>query len=92
MAASKTFFGATTPADMIDLEHSERRIALEYLAEAWNAAEEDGIEREPLAHASLFAALATFVKLHGDESTADMIAELPERIRAGEYNLDRNLQ
>ena len=92
MAASKTFFGATTPADMIELEHSERRIALEYLAEAWNTAEEDGIEREPLAHASLFAALATFVRMHGDEATADLVEQLPERIRNGEYNLDRILQ
>ncbi|GLQ54918.1 hypothetical protein [Devosia nitrariae] len=92
MAASKTLFGATTSADMIDLEHSERRIALEYLAEAWNSAEEDGIERQSLAHASLFAALAMFVRLYGDDSTADMVADLPDRIRAGEYNLDRNLQ
>ena len=37
----------------------ERQIALEYLAEAWNTAEADGVESEALAHASLFAALAT---------------------------------
>ena len=70
----------------------ERQIALEYLAEAWNAAEEDGIETLALAHASLFAALATLVRAHGEEMTADLVAALPERIRAGEYNLNRSLQ
>jgi hypothetical protein len=70
----------------------ERQIALEYLAEAWNEAEEDGIETAALAHASLFAALATFVRLHGDEATADLVAQLPDRIRTGEYNLERIIQ
>ncbi|GLQ10724.1 hypothetical protein GCM10007913_26560 [Devosia yakushimensis] len=84
-----------TPASGLgpfDREQSERQLALEYLAEAWNLAEDDGLESAALAHASLFAALATFVKLHGDEATADLIAMLPDRIRSGEYNLDRVLQ
>ncbi|MBO9589216.1 MAG: hypothetical protein J7557_11010 [Devosia sp.] len=71
---------------------AERQIALEYLAEAWNEAEEDGLETAALAHASLFAALATFVRMHGDEATAELIAQLPDRIRTGEYNLERILQ
>ncbi len=50
------------------------------------------MESAALAHASLFAALATLVKLHGDDATAELIANLPDRIRTGEYNLDRNLQ
>lgn len=85
-------FDGAPPPGAAELEHRERQIALEYLADAWNTAEEDGIESRSLAHASLFAALATFVKLHGDESTAEMVAELPDRIRAGEYNLERILQ
>lgn len=75
-----------------DRDQDERQIALEYLAEAWNSAEDDGVESAALAHASLFAALATLVKLHGDDATAELIANLPDRIRTGEYNLDRNLQ
>jgi hypothetical protein len=85
-------FDAATLSSAIDVEHGERQMALEYLAEAWNAAEDDGIESRSLAHASLFAALATLVKLHGDETTADLVASLPDRIRSGEYNLDRILQ
>ena len=71
---------------------SEQQLALEYLAEAWNTAEEDGVESEDLAHASLFAALATLVRAHGESATAELVAALPSRIRAGEYNLQRMLQ
>lgn len=77
---------------VFDREQGERQLALEYLAEAWNYAEDDGVESAALAHASLFAALATFVKIHGDEATAELMALLPDRIRSGEYNLDRVLQ
>jgi hypothetical protein len=70
-------------------EHTERQLALEYLAEAWNDAEDD---TAALAHASLFAALATLVRMHGDEATAELVANLPDRIRTGEYNLERVLQ
>lgn len=67
-------------------------MALEYLAEAWNSAEDEGIDRVALAHASLFAAVATLVRLHGEENVAALVGELPDRIRAGEYNVDRRLQ
>lgn len=77
---------------VFDRDQGERQLALEYLAEAWNAAEDDGVQSAALAHASLFAALATFVKMHGDEATATLMELLPDRIRSGEYNLDRVLQ
>ena len=41
---------------------------------------------------ALFAALATLVRQHGEDATAELVAGLPDRIRAGEYNLDRSLQ
>lgn len=74
------------------VEHKERQLALEYIAEAWNTAEEDGIEGQAMAYASLFAALTTLVSAHGEEATAALVEGLPARIRAGEYNLDRSLQ
>lgn len=83
-------FTQTSPLD--ELEGDERKIALEYLAEAWLSAETDGLEGESIAHAALFAALATLVRTFGEEATAEMVARLPERIRAGEYTLDRTLQ
>ena len=77
------------PPSPKDEHREERQLALEFLAEAWNAAEDEGVESLALAHASLFAALATLVRAHGEEATALLVGGLPERIRSGEYDLDR---
>lgn len=92
MSGSKTIFTQVRTHRVTEADAQERELALEYLAEAWNIAEEDGVEAEALAHASLFAALATFVRCHGEDAAADLVAALPDRIRCGEYNLDRSLQ
>jgi LPS O-antigen subunit length determinant protein (WzzB/FepE family) len=92
MPSTKSIFSSDSTTGASEEAQVDRQIALEYLAEAWNSAEEDGLESAALAHASLFAALATFVRMHGDDATAEMIRQLPDRIRAGEYNLDRVLQ
>jgi hypothetical protein len=76
-------------SDQRDEHREARQIALEYLAEAWNAAEDEGIESIALAQASLFAALATLVRHYGEEPTAKLVAALPERILSGEYNIER---
>jgi O-succinylbenzoate synthase len=78
-------FGAEGVAE----QREARQLALEYLAEAWNTAEDEGVESIALAHASLFAALATLVRTHGEEATAMLVAGLPDRIRSGEYDLER---
>lgn len=75
-----------------DNDHEARQLALEYIAEAWNSAEADGLEGEALSHAALFAALATLVRIFGEEATADLVANLPDRIRKGEYSLERSIQ
>jgi hypothetical protein len=72
-----------------DPQREARQIALEYLAEAWNTAEDEGVETLALAHASLFAAIATLVREHGEDAAANLVAGLPDRIRSGEYNLER---
>jgi hypothetical protein len=77
---------------LIDEDRAERQLALEFIAEAWNSAEDEGVEPNALAHASLFAAITTLVKTYGEEAAAELVATLPERIRAGEYNLSRSLQ
>ncbi|MEO5805822.1 hypothetical protein [Devosia sp.] len=92
MSVIKPMFSSTAALGTMERDQSERQLALEYLAEAWNTAEDEGIDSQALAHASLFAALATFVKAHGDEATAALMELMPDRIRAGEYNLDRVLQ
>lgn len=69
-----------------------RHIALEFIAQAWQDARDQGIENEAIAHAALFAGLASLINNFDEESVADMLTRLPERIRAGEFSLDRVLQ
>ncbi len=76
----------------VEAEQEERQLALEYLADAWNSANADGVDTEALAHAALFAAIATLVKDYGEEAVAQLIGRVPDRISNGEYTLDRTLQ
>lgn len=92
MKLTKPIFADSQAETLLEFDREERQLALEYVAEAWNAAEDDGIESGALAHASLFAALTTLVDAHGEERAADLIAALPDRIRCGDYSLKRSLQ
>jgi hypothetical protein len=92
MKLNKPIFADSEAETLLEFDREERQLALEYVAEAWNAAEDDGVESAALAHASLFAALTTLVKAHGEEAAADLVAALPDRIRCGDYSLERSLQ
>ena len=72
-------------------EDDERFVALGYIDSAWAEALEDGVEPDAIAHAALFMALADLVAAHGEESVAQMMTEIPDKIRSGEYSMDREL-
>lgn len=92
MTSSRITFPYDSSDAAIEAEQEERQIALEYLADAWNTANSDGIDTEALAHAALFAAIATLVRDYGEEAVAKLIGNIPERINNGEYSLDRVIQ
>ena len=68
---------------------AQKRRALELLLAAWDAALAEGVEPELLATTAIFAALTDMVDAHGEAPVADLVAGLPERIRAGEFTLSR---
>jgi hypothetical protein len=70
----------------------KKRVALTYLIEAWDEAVAEGVDSEILAHAALFAALSDLISTYGEEAVAGLAQRLPERIRAGEFTLDRQVQ
>ena len=80
---------AAREAKSSDAEHL---LALKHLAAAWIDAEDAGIGAEEVAHAAIYAALATLVNLHGEEEVARLFRSLPGRIASGAFNLDRSLQ
>ena len=51
MTWSKTIFTSVGIERFTEGEAEERQLALEYLAEAWNTAPDEGVEPPALAHA-----------------------------------------
>ena len=92
MKPTKPLSSDSAAEALVEQNREDRQLALEYLAEAWNSAEEDGVDANALAHASLFAAITSLVEHHGETAIAELIATLPDRIQAGEYSLSRSLQ
>ena len=66
--------------------------ALEYILEAWIDAQHDGIAPEAIANAALYAALSDLVTIYGEEPVIRFTDGLAERVRLGEFTIDRVTQ
>ena len=83
----------TTEIDADEAEFAaQRKAAFVYMSEAFAEGRMDGLEGDCLAQAALFAALKEFVESYGEEPVAAFGERLPERIRAGEFTVDRTRQ
>ena len=81
----------TTESEFQDA-HAEKQAALGYIMEAWFDARHDGIEPEAIANAALFAALSDLVTIYGEEPVVKFAEGLADRVRQGEFTLDRVTQ
>ncbi len=70
----------------------QKQAALRYILDAWEEAVYDGIDPDNLATAAIFAALSDMVAAYGEEPTAVMTEGLSERIRYGEFTVNRTTQ
>ncbi len=70
----------------------KKRMALNYLSEAWDEAMAEGVDPDILAHAALFTALSDLIAAYGEEAVAEFAAGLPKRIRAFEFSIDVTVQ
>ena len=70
----------------------EKQLALRYLLDAWEEAAYEGIDRDCLATAAIFAAMSELITTYGEEPVAVMCERLPERVRSGEFTLARTQQ
>ena len=66
--------------------------ALRYIMEAWEEAVYDGIDPDCVATAAIFAAMSDLITTYGEEPVARMAERLPERIRAGEFTINKTRQ
>lgn len=69
----------------------KKRVALEYLSEAWDDAIAEGVDPEIVAHAALFTALCDLIATYGEEPVAELANTLPRRIRDLEFTVDPRL-
>lgn len=70
-------------------ETDQRRIALQNILDAWDEALTDGVSADILATTAIFAALSDMVEAYGEEAVAEMAAGLADRVRQGEFTLNR---
>ncbi|GLQ17838.1 hypothetical protein [Maritalea porphyrae] len=77
---------------LFEREDEARKRALQYLAEAWRNAEGEEVKTEALAHAAIFAGLATLVELYGETAICELMKRIPDKVIQGEYTVDRTLQ
>jgi hypothetical protein len=69
-------------------DQEQKRVALNYLNEAWAEARHDGVDDDCMAQACLFAAFAELVATYGEEAAAEYAEALAARVRNGEYSVD----
>ncbi|MGI9413247.1 MAG: hypothetical protein ACR2PM_06240 [Hyphomicrobiales bacterium] len=70
----------------------QKQMALRYILDAWEEAVYDGIEPDLLARAAMFAALSDMVASFGEDAVATLTDGLAERIRHGEFTVNRITQ
>ena len=70
----------------------KKRAAYEMVSDAMAEAEADGIERDIVTQAALFAVLTDLVSVWGEIAVADFTERLTDRVLGGEFTIDRRLQ
>lgn len=70
-------------------ETDQRRMALQSILDAWDDALGEGVGADILATTAIFAALSDMVEAYGEEAVAEMADGLADRVRQGEFTLNR---
>jgi hypothetical protein len=70
-------------------EVEQRRMALQNILDAWDEALTEGVSADILATTAIFAALSDMVEAYGEDAVAQMTDGLSERVRQGEFTLNR---
>lgn len=77
---------ATRAAEADDQRHA----AMSYVSEAFAEARLDGLDVDCIAQAAIFASFVEMVATYGEEATAVFADRLAERVRGGEFTVDRS--
>jgi len=66
--------------------------ALLFVLEAWESGLAEGLERDHLANAAIFAALSDLVSAYGEQAVSLLTDQLSVRIKEGEFTFNRTIQ
>ena len=66
--------------------------ALDCILEAWDAGAELGVSPQHMAYAAIYTALSDLVASYGEEAVADLAGRLVDRVRSGEFTINRMTQ
>jgi len=70
----------------------QKRVALEYIRDAWQDALAHGVDPDILVNAALFQAFTDLVECYGETPVADFAAKLPTKIQRGDFTIRRKVQ
>lgn len=80
------------PTDVESSIAEKKRAAYEMVADAMADAEAEGIERDIVTQAALFAVMTDLVSTYGEVAVADFTEKLTDRVLEGQFTLDRRMQ
>lgn len=83
------FFVPAANSRAIEAE-DQRQAAMGYVSEAFAEARLDGLDVDAVAQAAVFAAFVEMVATYGEEASAVFAERLAERVRAGEFTVERS--
>jgi hypothetical protein len=69
---------------------AQKQTALRLLIDAFNEADDDGVDPDCMVQAALFFSLKELVEAYGEEPVAKFAEGLPRRIRDGEFSVVRH--
>jgi len=67
-------------------------IALGLMLATWEEGEDAGIAAELMSYAAIYTALTDLVTVFGEDAVADLMTQLSDRVRRGEFTLSATLQ
>tara|TARA_R110002096_G_scaffold430612_1_gene644674 strand:+ start:1060 stop:1341 length:282 start_codon:yes stop_codon:yes gene_type:complete len=69
----------------------QKKIALDLFLEAWDKANEVGIDSDLLSEVLIYMGVTDLVADRGEDWTAEVLEDLPERIREGEFTMPEDM-
>jgi hypothetical protein len=81
---------ASDTADAARAASEQKQAALRLLLDVFAEGDHEGIDPDCMAQAAIFAGLKEFVSVYGEEPVATFAERLPERIRNGEFTVQRH--